>query len=337
MKANVLISSAGRRVALLKCFRDSLAELGLTGKVIAIDASPYAPAGQIADSFYKVPNCLHAQFLSELEAICEREQVDLIVPTNDIELPVYAAAKERLARLGTKIGVSSPEAVEICADKLLTSDWLASKGFSAPRQSFPALVLANRADWTLPLIAKPRRGSASVGLRTITSYDELITASRNSQDLIVQEKVQGREYTVNVFVNGIGKCVCAVPHLRLEIRAGEVSKGVTVRHPDMIELAQAIAEALPQAYGALNLQCFLTPDNECKIIEINARFGGGYPLTHQAGAQMTRWLLEDSLNLEKTRCFEWTDGLAMLRYDEAVFMPLVGLEEERHAYALHSL
>jgi carbamoyl-phosphate synthase large subunit len=135
----------------------------------------------------------------------------------------------------------------------------------------------------------------------------------------VQELARGREFTVNLYVNRAGKCVCAVPHWRVEVRAGEVSKGITVKDPRLMELARRVAEALPGARGPLNMQCFLDDDGTIAIIEINARFGGGYPLAHKAGARFTDWLLDEQEGREAGPYDGWTDDLAMLRYDEAVF------------------
>jgi carbamoyl-phosphate synthase large subunit len=140
---------------------------------------------------------------------------------------------------------------------------------------------------------------------------------------------KGREFTINLFVNRLGKCVCAVPHWRLEVRAGEVSKGVTVKDERLMDLGRRVAEALPDARGALNVQCFLDEDGAIAIIEINARFGGGYPLAHQAGARFTDWLLAEQEGAEIAPYDDWTDDLAMLRYDDAVFVAGAGLARNR--------
>jgi carbamoyl-phosphate synthase large subunit len=107
----------------------------------------------------------------------------------------------------------------------------------------------------------------------------------------------------------------------MEVRGGEVSKGITVKHRGLMDLARSVAEALPGAYGPLNIQCFMDDSGAIRIIEMNARFGGGYPLAHRAGARFTDWLL-DELEGKRLRYYDdWADDLAMLRYDEAVFVP----------------
>src|SRR5438477_5306639 len=139
--------------------------------------------------------------------------------------------------------------------------------------------------------------------------------------MIVVELVSGTELTVNVIVDRKSHCLCTVTHVRMEVRGGEVSRCLTVNHPDLRSRVRQITEALPKAYGALNVQCFVSPDGGIRVVEINARFGGGYPLTHRAGAHMSTWLLEEALGLVPCGPFDqWQSGLLMLRYDEAVFV-----------------
>jgi carbamoyl-phosphate synthase large subunit len=113
-----------------------------------------------------------------------------------------------------------------------------------------------------------------------------------------------------------------VPRLRLETRGGEVSKGVTVRNRAVIDAARQVVHALPGARGVLNIQIFYDEvARQANVIEINPRFGGGYPLTHQAGAPMATWLLEEALGLPcSARDDQWREGVVMLRYDDAVFV-----------------
>jgi len=328
---NVLISSAGRRVALLECFRESFAELGIHGRVMAIDTAPYSPAGKLADAYYIVSRCTDAHFLAEVLDICEREDVNLIVPTIDTELPVYAHSRAAFRDRGIHVCISAPETIAICGDKCLTHTWLSLQGFPVPQQSTPEMVLQTRERWQLPLITKPKDGSASLGFRVVASFEELEAVCEYSRGLIVQELISGAEHTVNVFVDRESRCRSAVPHLRMEIRGGEVSKGLTVKDTRLVSLARHVAEALPGAYGALNIQCFLTPDGEIRIIEINPRFGGGYPLTHRAGAHMTTWLLQEAMGLEPCGPFDqWQDELLMLRYDQAVFLRNDFLADDGH-------
>jgi len=110
-----------------------------------------------------------------------------------------------------------------------------------------------------------------------------------------------------------------VPHRRISIRAGEVEKGVTVRRADLTEIAKAIAAALPELRGVACFQVLDDPAQGPRVIEINARFGGGYPLVDHAGAPFAQWLLEEATGRKLSAHDSWRKDVLMLRYDSAVF------------------
>lgn len=318
---NVLVSSCGRRVGLVDCFREALAAVGLEGAVYGIDSSPAAPAFHLVKRAGLVPRCTDPTFVPAVLELCRANRVDLVVPTIDPELAVFASAREVFAAAGVAVAISSDEAVRICGDKLLTHQWLVATGAPTVGQYSIPDVVRDPDRYSFPLIVKPRFGSASLGVRRVASAEELGLLV-HLDGLIAQEMVSGAEYTINAYVDRTGRCVSAVPHRRSEVRAGEVSKGLTVKDPRLMALGAKIAEALPGAWGALNIQCFLEPAGTMRVIEINARFGGGYPLTQRAGAWFTRWLIEETLGLPLSASFDdWQDDLAMLRYDEAVYLP----------------
>jgi len=326
---NILISSAGRRVALLRIFREALRALGIPGRVLAADMSATSGAYHAADDSWQVPSCTRPDFVPEVLDLCRRERIRLIVPTIDTELPVYSAHRDEFASVNAVAAVSSPEVIAIGNDKVRTHDWLVQHGFPTVRQTLLEDVLAGDArDWSFPLIAKPRFGSASIGVRRIEHLEQLRALPRQA-DYVVQAVAPGNEYTIDVLVDFEGRCLCAVPRKRLEVRAGEVSKGMTERQQSLVTLGSRLAEALPGAYGALNVQVFWDHDTQAaNVIEINPRFGGGFPLTWQAGGRYPQWIIEEILGRPSTASSgEWSDRLLMLRFDDAIFIPaaLAGL------------
>ncbi|MEX2460156.1 MAG: ATP-grasp domain-containing protein [Paenibacillaceae bacterium] len=178
-----------------------------------------------------------------------------------------------------------------------------------------------------PVLLKPTNGSSSVGVTKINNAEELEFFLKYVPNPIVQEYIVGREYTVDVLMDFQGKARAAVPRLRMETRAGEVSKGMTVKDRDIMTTAKKVAESLPGAIGCITLQCFVTSADQIVFIEINLRFGGGVPLSFAAGANypktIIQWLLEKPLDW--TNMDDWQDGLVMLRYDDAFFVNLDGL------------
>jgi len=323
---NVLISSAGRRVALMRTFRQALANLGLQGRLVATDMSPYASAFQMADLRFNVPRCTDDEFIPFMLELCEREEIRLIIPTIDTELSVYAAYRGHFQDIGTVVAVSSPFAVAVGGDKLATHQWLTDEGLPTVEQASAKDFLADPSGWEFPVIAKPVHGSSSIGVVVAHSVED-VAAAASDKPYVVQSIAPGVEFTVSVLANREGKALCAVPRQRLEVRAGEVSKARAVRNKAVQDLAMEVVERLPGAYGALNVQLFWDEATDAlNIIEINARFGGGFPLAWQVGARYPQWLIEEILGLPSTvERDSWDNGIVMLRYDDAVFVDGRGL------------
>jgi carbamoyl-phosphate synthase large subunit len=288
-----------------------------------VDAKPdMSPACHQATKSYRVPRCTEPGFIPALLDICKTEGVRLLVPTIDPELTILAASKPLFSELGVRVAVSSPAVVALARDKLATARFLERNDLPAPRTSPLAELLEQPGAWHWPLVVKPIHGSCSVGVRVVRTPQDLLASEldRSAQDYVAQELWRGREYTVNVFFDHHGNLRAAVPHLRYEVRAGEVSKGITERHPTLMDLAGRLGRVLEGASGALCFQAIVTPAGPAAIFEINARFGGGYPLAHRAGATFGRWLLEETLGRPCTAHNDWKPGCVMLRYDSSVFV-----------------
>jgi carbamoyl-phosphate synthase large subunit len=315
----ILVSSAGRRVALIGCFRESAAALGIDLTVIATDLNPAMSAAcQVADLAFAVPRCDSAEFPDRLLEICSAHAVDLVVPTIDTELASLSRSAKRYRAIGTEVSVSAPDVVDLSRDKLRTARFLAEHGIPTPRSGSLAEALTDAAAWRWPVIVRPRGGSSSIGVRVVASPAELATL-RLPADHFAQELVRGEEYTVNLFFDRAGELRCAIPHLRREIRAGEVAKGITRRHARLERIAWTLGRALRGARGALCFQAMVDQAGEPLVFEINSRFGGGYPLAHRAGATFARWLLEEIAGLPVSAHDDWQEGILMLRHDQAVF------------------
>lgn len=320
MKLTVLFSSAGRRVELMQCFRADAKELGLDLRVLAVDLNPaMSPACQVADKSIAVARCTETAFIPQLLEVCAAEKVSLVIPTIDTELETLAINAGRFGELNTRVAVSSAEVVRLARNKIETIRFFARHGIPTPRTAPLDGLLSRPADWRWPVVLKPIDGSSSIGVHTVETLESARALAIDRARYLAQEKWQGCEHTVNVFFDREGRLRCAVPHLRCEIRAGEVSKGITGRHPALMAAAARLGEVLPGARAALCFQAIVTPQGEAAVFEINARFGGGYPLAHRAGANFSKWLLEETAGLPCSAHDRWQEHVVMLRYDAAVF------------------
>lgn len=324
-----MLSASGRRVALLRALEQATRSLGIDARVFATDITRTSPAFQVAGQSQLVPPYSDPHCLEVLLQFCNDHNIGLIIPTIDPDLPFFSKHREQFDAIGTRINVSSKDTIRVANDKCNTHQWLTDRAFPTMRQAAVGDFLTGQQSWDYPVFAKPRRGSASIGTGVVQT-EEHLRALAALDEYIVQSLAKGREYTVDVFVDAEGRCRCAVPRMRLETRGGEVSKGVTRRCQPVIDLATRIAESLPGARGVMNIQIMYDDStDDLNVIEINPRFGGGYPLTEAAGASMTRWVIEDALGLPSSvRSDTWNEDVVMLRYDEAVFVSAesVGME-----------
>ena len=317
---NFLFTSAGRRVSLIRSFRAALDSLGLQGKLVTADLQKNAPAPFIADVRELVPRVSDPAYIPTLLDICRRHDIHLLVPLIDTELHLLAPHRQRFAEIGVTLLVSSEEVNHLTLDKRSTHDFFRKSGILTPAiLDLTSILAADNSSY--PYLLKPAQGSCSVGVTKVRNEEELRFFLSYVQEPIVQELIRGEEYTLDILVDFSGKVRCVVPRLRIETRAGEVSKGMTVNNPAIIAAGKKVAEALPGALGCITAQCFLTPENEIVFIEINPRFGGGFPLACAAGADFPKWIIQMVRKEEPEICLDgWQDGLVMLRYDEAIFV-----------------
>jgi carbamoyl-phosphate synthase large subunit len=224
-----------------------------------------------------------------------------------------------LAAEGVVALVSGPETVRISCDKGFTHEFFSRCGVACPQQWHGSLARDRADDLPFPVVLKPRMGSSSVGVEVVR--DPQMLRLRVSDEDIVQTLAPGSEYTVDVFIDREGRLRSMVPRRRIATRGGEVSKGTVERCPEVEKLARQIVEALPDAFGPLTVQIFRDPQRGCQAIEVNARFGGGYPLSWQAGARTTRWAIQEAAGAPwEPLELSWAPGLTMLRYDQSVFI-----------------
>lgn len=286
MSCNVLVTAASRRVALVHAFQRALAAR-TGGRVIVTDINPLSPAVHVADRAYLVPLSSSPDYLSEIGSICDAEDVRLVVPTIDDELELFASAKMSFASRGIAVAVSSPGTASICNDKYATCAHLRARGVAAAETFRPgALPAAPR----FPLFVKPRVGRGGVGAYRARNARELAFFLDYVPGAVVQEYLDGPEFTIDVLCDDNGRVLSVVPRERVVIRAGVIDRGRTSNDPALVDLALACADALPFA-GAVNLQCRVVGGRPV-IFEINPRFSGGIPLTIAAGADFPGMLLD---------------------------------------------
>jgi len=294
-------------------------ELGITGELLGVDVTDMSPAFHVVDKAELVCPIADDDYIPSLLRLCREQRVGLLVPLLDTELPKISESVEKFQGVGTFCLVSDPKVIEIARDKRRTCEFFLSSGVDTPRilcrgtGPLPAS--------SFPVFVKPIDGSGSTGARKVADEQELSCHLRRYPDCIVMECLEGDEYTLDVLADLGGRVRCVVPRLRIEVRAGEVSKGMTVKNRQMIETAKMAVERLGGCKGPITLQCFLTKQGRLAFTEINPRFGGGHPLAIAAGANFPEWILQMVLGGDPGIALDgFAEGLVMLRYDAEVFV-----------------
>lgn len=315
---NVLFSGVGRRVELLRSFRAAYEELGIEGKIVAVDIDPLAPALREADATYIVPRLADPDSVSTLVEVCRREQVGLIFPLIDEGMPVLAAGRRELEKTGARLVMISQGALATTVDKLLTNRLFKRVGVPVPDTWLPNE--ARRTSLDYPVFVKPRSGSASKGAAPARDQRELAYFLEYLLDPIVQEYLPGPEITNDVLCDLDGNVLSVVSRQRIEVREGEVAKGVTIYDAEITEACVKVAKGL-EAIGPITVQCLLR-DGRPYFTEVNPRFGGGLPLAIAAGVPVPTWLLAAAAghSVDVPPLGTYTTGLHITRFDDSFFL-----------------
>jgi carbamoyl-phosphate synthase large subunit len=314
-RPNVLITSAARKVLLVRAFGAALAGLG-GGRVLAADLSPWAVALLEADGVVTLPRSDDAAFGDALEGACAGDRVGLVVPTRDDELPVMAALRDRLAMAGTVILVSSEDAVAACRDKLRFAEAVTAAGFECPRTVRSPVR-------EFPVFVKPRVGAGGRGAGIVASPEALTRACdailADGGEPLVQEVVEGTEFTVDVFIDREGRPISCVPRERVVVVAGESVVSRTVRDDDLSDATMRLCSAL-ELTGHLTVQTFRAPDR-IVFVEINPRYGGAASLGFAAGAPTPEYAIRSARGeRQEPRLGQYEVDLVMLRYADDRFV-----------------
>lgn len=317
-KLNILFTSVGRRVMLIRHFQETIRTLGLQGKVVGVDSSEDAPAFHVVDTAYPICRIDDPLYIQRLLELCKREQIGLLFPLIDTDLLKLSENRQLFAEVGTNVVISDREITTIALNKYKTYDFFISHGIATPRVFDLKSALVSELQY--PLFMKPMDGNASKGIVVVRDKKELLFFKEYVPNPILQEYLHGTEITFDILFDFNGTVRCVVPRKRIEVRAGEVSKAVIVDNKDVLAAGWHVGSLLMGCRGCINIQCFLTADS-IKFVEINPRFGGGVPLSLHAGADFPRWIIQMAQGKDPGDISDaYRKNVYMLRYDDAIFL-----------------
>lgn len=314
---NIVITSAGRRVSLIRSFKK---ELGINGKIFAADANPILSAAcQVADGYFQLPKVSEpVYFKKALLEHCLANNISLVVPTIDTELKLLASLKEEFLEKGITILISSEEFIDKCRDKRAIHQFFEAHNVRVAKEF-------KKNNYTLPLFIKPIDGSRSIDTFIIYAEKDLTDYHFQNEKLMFLEYLDHslyEEYTCDLYYGKDHLLKCVVPRKRITIRDGEVNKGVT-KNNELVGYIRDRLHYIEGAVGCLTAQFFKHKEKELVYgIEINPRFGGGFPLSDVAGANYPKWIIQEYIKNElKNEDFDcWKSDVLMLRYDDEIIV-----------------
>ena len=305
---NILLTSVGRRAYMVKYFKQAVAP---DGEVHVCNSDDMTVAFRYADHAVVSPMIYDNAYITFLLEYCKAHQIDLLLSLFDVDLPVLARHKNEFEAIGTRVIVSDAAFVDICSDKWKTTQYLSANGFDTPRTWLTledTLRAIRTGELSYPVIVKPRFGCGSIALEIAEDEEELRYLTRRclrrvessylqyesaaeEHVLVFQECLQGQEYGADV-INDLDGChVATVVRRKLAMRAGETDIAEVIDHPGINAICQRLGR-LTGHIGNLDCDLFVCGERIC-ILEMNARFGGGYPFSHMAGCDLpgaiVRW------------------------------------------------
>jgi carbamoyl-phosphate synthase large subunit len=315
---NVFFLNVGRRCELVEAFARALPKVS-PGLIWGSDPNPLAPALAVVDRRVELPTSIDSEAF--LDALCDFllcESIDLVIPTIDPDLVRLDRWRGQIAECApqARLLISPSSVIRITRNKRLSRDAFAALGCEVPEGVDP-----NAPDLEFPLFIKPASGSASIGAMRVNDADELRERLAETTDPMVERLIGGEETTVDVLLDLSGQALLAVPRRRLQVRGGEVTRSVVVRSPELEARAMAIATGLG-CIGPVTVQFRNPAPGRWVAMELNARMGGGLPLTIGAGAEWPLWILQMAAGREPSVvCSPIHDGMIMTRTDRSFFLP----------------
>lgn len=314
----MVIGSAGRRLYLVDWFRQAYVGLGLKGRVIVTENDPTSAAAGYGDIGRRLPRYADPDYGPALLALVDELRPSLFLSVNDYELMHLHAATD-LAEQMRERGVLVPgvdRAWQLgCADKLRMAQLLEGIGVPTPRTvtGDDEAGIAEIAEASDLLVVKHRLGSGSSGLALVgadgvrAAVDAAIASAPapadgsapSGQDVVVQPCLPGVEHGVDLVADlrEPGALRAVLARRKMRMRAGETDKAASADPTPFVANAERIARAA-QLTGLIDTDMFLAEGGEPSVIDINPRFGGGYPFVHLAGADVPRFYLARALGLE---------------------------------------
>lgn len=305
---NILLTSVGRRSYLVEYFKQCLKGIG---KVYVSNSDSLSPAFLVADGYVKTPLIYDNNYIDFLLSYCKEKNISMIVSLFDIDLPILSKNKKKFDEIGVKVIVSDERVINICNDKWNTYCFLVENDIKTPKSYIDMSALKEdlkKKICKFPLVVKPRWGMGSIGIFIADDEEELNVFYRKTKKaisssylkyesnvdlehcVIVQEMIQGQEYGMDIINDLNGNYQSSIVRKKIAMRSGETDTAQIVANCFVENIAKKISNQLRHVAN-LDVDFFVDQNQEIYVLEMNARFGGGYPFSHLSGVNLPKALI----------------------------------------------
>lgn len=282
---NILMLGGAKRVSMSRLFKAAAERLEFDLNLYSFELEKDVPVASVADVIVG-GKWTDDTILDQLDRVLNEKNIDIIIPFVDGSIEV-AANYCKLNPMAWS-PVSSAEVCRSMFDKLTADDLLRAAGIPLPR-----IVTGGKPSF-YPVIAKPRTGSASKGIKIIENEKEWDYFNLDTGKYIIQEYIANRnEYTLDCYVDHTGHITAISPRLRIDVLGGEVIRTRTVNLPEGVEMARQAIDAVGLR-GAVTVQLIEDLDTgRLMLMEINPRLGGGAVCSVYAGVDIPAMIIND--------------------------------------------
>jgi carbamoyl-phosphate synthase large subunit len=122
------------------------------------------------------------------------------------------------------------------------------------------------------------------------SYLKHESGSDINSAILIQQYITGDEFGIEVINDLKNNYVNTFCKKKIAMRSGETDLALTIESASLADMGKVLSDKLKHTL-ILDVDCFEL-DGLYYVLEMNARFGGQYPFSHLAGANLPKQVIE---------------------------------------------
>lgn len=326
MPHKILITGAGGPAAI--CAYNALQGKGYD--FFMADMDPLATGLYFVESSKRIviPGGKAPGFNQVILNLCKQHQIDILIPTVDVELIPLAEINDSFDKIGCRMICYKKKTLHTVLDKFSLMEECRHKVTLPEYQTLEEYLIDPQIK-SKTLVFKPRSGSGSRGIIITDSPDRNILEKLKSENYIVQQFIKGKEYSVDMMLNEDGSVAAAVVRERLKVDSGVVVASKTIINKRIQDYCIKVAQAVGVIYAA-NIQVIVDDIGDPYLLEINPRFSGGLSLVVESGANIPAMCIDHALSGNPIPYTQYKE-LAMVRYYNDIYMPESEFDQHQKA------